>query len=136
VQGLLSKKDDTLIFEQPELHCHPRVQSRLADFFLSLTLMGRQCIVETHSEYIVKRMRTLIAEDLDNTLNHLIQIYFASRSDGETIFRNIEVNEYGAILDWPPGFFDEAENEGNRLIKSAILKKSKIKKDTNIDRGS
>lgn len=56
VLSLLAPKHSTLIFEQPELHLHPRVQSRLADFFVSLNLLGKQCIVETHSEYIINRL--------------------------------------------------------------------------------
>ena len=57
VSALLAEKGATLIFEQPELHLHPRVQTRLADFFLSMTILKKQCIVETHSEYLVNRLR-------------------------------------------------------------------------------
>ena len=33
ISGLLSEKNEILMFEQPELHLHPYSQSRLADFF-------------------------------------------------------------------------------------------------------
>ena len=51
VTSLLAEADTVLIFEQPELHLHPRVQSRLADFFLSMSLLGKQCLIETQSEH-------------------------------------------------------------------------------------
>lgn len=59
--ALLSEKGSTLVFEQPELHLHPKVQTRLADFFVTMTLMGKQCIVETHSEYLINQLRYLVA---------------------------------------------------------------------------
>ena len=57
VMCLLAEPDSILVFEQPELHLHPRVQSLLGDFFLSMALCNKQCIVETHSEYFIDRLR-------------------------------------------------------------------------------
>ncbi|MBU9808209.1 AAA family ATPase, partial [Rahnella sp. SL6] len=53
VMLLLSEKNDILIFEQPELHLHPKIQSRLCDLFIACSITERQCIIETHSEYII-----------------------------------------------------------------------------------
>ena len=61
VMGLLADTDTTLVFEQPELHLHPKVQTLLGDFFLSMALCNKQCIVETHSEYFIDRLRFRIA---------------------------------------------------------------------------
>jgi len=58
---LNAEEGTTLIFEQPELHLHPKLQTRLADFFLSISLSNKQCIIETHSEYIINRLRFRIA---------------------------------------------------------------------------
>ncbi|MBN0459309.1 AAA family ATPase, partial [Pseudomonas aeruginosa] len=60
---LLSRKGDVLIFEQPELHLHPKIQSRLCDLFLVMAQTGTQCIIETHSEYLINRLRLRIAQD-------------------------------------------------------------------------
>ena len=49
VASLLAAPDTTLILEQPELHLHPKVQTLLGDFFLSMTQLGKQCIIETHN---------------------------------------------------------------------------------------
>ncbi|MEN9934131.1 MAG: hypothetical protein RLZZ387_710, partial [Chloroflexota bacterium] len=32
-------------------------------------------------------------------------------------------NEYGAILDWPQGFFDEAEEEATLIMQAAMEKR-------------
>jgi hypothetical protein len=61
VMALLAESPTILIFEQPELHLHPKVQARLADFFLSVALIGKQCLLETHSEYLIDRFRRRVA---------------------------------------------------------------------------
>ena len=68
VMGLLAPKDSVLIFEQPEVHLHPKVQSVLGDFFLAIVQCGKQCIVETHSEHLINRIRRRIAESSDETI--------------------------------------------------------------------
>jgi predicted ATPase len=62
VMCLLAKKDDIIIIEEPEAHLHPKMQSRLADFFISIALLGKQCILETHSDHIINKVRLRIAQ--------------------------------------------------------------------------
>lgn len=51
----------TLIIEEPEQNLHPALQSRLADFFCALYVQhGYQCLIETHSEYIIRRAQVLV----------------------------------------------------------------------------
>jgi predicted ATPase len=122
VMCLLAKKGETLIFEQPELHLHPKVQQRLGDFFLSMALLGKQCIIETHSEYIINRLRRRIAIQQDNVLHDKIKLYFVSKPGDQTIFRDVEINEYGAILEWPEGFFDQSQKESQEILTAALGK--------------
>jgi len=126
VLGLLSEFDDLLLFEQPELHCHPSVQAKLADFFLSLS-KGRQCVVETHSEYIINRLRYRIAKNsVGDMATTMPNIYFARMIDGSTVFENIRVNEFGVIENWPDDFFDQTEKESEEIL-NAVLEKSRKK---------
>ncbi len=123
VMALLAESGSLLIFEQPELHLHPLVQTRLADFFASLALFGKQCIVETHSEYMVYRMRRRIAEADNDSLVNLCRIYFVERKSGESICRQVRVTEFGAIADWPADFFDQSQSETERIILAASKKR-------------
>jgi predicted ATPase len=122
VMALLAPIPSLLIFEQPELHLHPKVQARLADFFLSLGLVGRQCILETHSEYLVDRLRRRIAEAEGEKLNSQIKIYFTQKVNGNTECKSVVLTAYGAIRDWPSDFFDQSNSE-TELILSAAQKK-------------
>jgi predicted ATPase len=124
VMCLLADRDTTLIIEQPELHLHPKVQVLLADFFLSIVLSGKQCLIETHSEHLINRLRYRAAADENNNiLDENLKIYFVEKTDGSSVFREVKVNEFGAILDWPEGFFDQSQSESESILLAAVAKR-------------
>ena len=124
VASLLSKPDTTLIFEQPELHLHPKVQTRLADFFLSITQLGKQCVLETHSEHLINRIRFRVAAAVvDNPWMEAVKMYFVERPSAESTFQEVRINEYGAIVDWPEGFFDQSQQEAEAILTAAVKKR-------------
>jgi hypothetical protein len=124
LMALLAPTGSLLIFEQPELHLHPRVQTRLADFFISIALSGKQCLVETHSEYLIHRLRRRIAEAPDDGLTQLSKLYFVERQHGLTSCRPVDITKYGAVLDWPIDFFDQAQVESEKILTAAGAKRS------------
>lgn len=124
VMSLLAEGDTTLIFEQPELHLHPMVQTRLGDFFLSIVLSGKQCLIETHSEYLINRLRyRAAAEGEGNRVTNSLKVYFVEKECGSSNFREVKMNEYGAIPDWPKGFFDQSQFESEAILRAATAKK-------------
>lgn len=129
VLALLAENDSTLIFEQPELHLHPRVQTRLADFFVSMTTLGRQCIVETHSEYMINRLRFLAAASSSKQICSDTILYFVEKANGQSKYSEIRINEFGAIPSWPKGFFDEGEEMAAAILKASIEKRRKAYKN-------
>ena len=129
VLSLLARPDSTLIFEQPELHLHPRVQTRLADFFIAMSMLGKQCIVETHSEYLINRLRYLSAIGKGKDISDRVILYFVEKNGTHSCYRPIRINEFGVIPDWPKGFFDENEENAAALLRAAMEKrKNKIQK--------
>jgi predicted ATPase len=128
VMCLLADTDSTLVFEQPELHLHPKVQTLLGDFFLSMALCKKQCIVETHSEYFIDRLRFRIAaSSSEKELNNQTKIYFVEKLSRGSFFREVVINEYGAISDWPEGFFDQSQQLAEEILKAALAKRRAIK---------
>lgn len=124
VMCLLADTDSTLVFEQPELHLHPKVQTLLGDFFLSMALSNKQCIVETHSEYFIDRLRFRIAAaSPEKELNSQTKIYFVEKPSQGSSFREVVINEYGAISDWPEGFFDQSQQQAEAILTAALVKK-------------
>ena len=106
----------TLAIEEPESHLHPRFQSKLAEMFVdAYQNYGVHVIVETHSEYLVRKLQTLVAKKELNPSAVSIQYLYSpdveKRPKGEPQVKNIEIREDG-ILKGPfgPGFFDEADS--------------------------
>ena len=133
---LLAEPGSVILLEQPELHLHPALQQRLADFFIAISRSGRQLIVETHSEYIISRLRRRIAEDADDELMKLVKVIFAERDreTGETQYRDLDLTPYGDIEEWPKGFFDQAAEDEREIIRGA-LKKQKARKPSDLPEG-
>ena len=124
VMCLLADTDSTLVFEQPELHLHPKVQTLLGDFFLSMALCNKQCIVETHSEYFIDRLRFRIAAATpEKELNTQTKIYFVEKPSQASAFREVVINQYGAISDWPEGFFDQSQQQAEEILRAAAMKR-------------
>ncbi|MGO4157469.1 DUF3696 domain-containing protein [Cupriavidus sp. YAF13] len=128
VQALLVNPGACLIFEQPELHLHPKVQTKLADFFTSVAVLGKQCIIETHSEYLINELRYLAAVSDDDGIAEMSTVYFVNKENDTSVYESLRFNEFGVIANWPPGFFDESEEIAAETIKAAMLKRAKKKK--------
>ncbi|KXH88045.1 MULTISPECIES: DUF3696 domain-containing protein [Bacillus] len=122
VLGLSAPMNESiLILEQPELHLHPYVQSRLGDFFVALTLLKKQVIAETHSEHLINRMRYHIAKGYFK-YDEEISILFVKRNNEskQSEITKIQIDEYGSIDSFPDGFFDETEKQLNEILTAAF----------------
>ena len=128
VMCLLAPGDSTIILEQPELHLHPAVQARLADFFLSIAKAGKQCIVETHSEYLVNRLRLRTVLATNDAISDLVSVYFVEKTKDASLFQRVLINRFGAIRDWPKGFFDQSPLEAEALLRASIEKKKQSRR--------
>lgn len=124
VMCLLAEAGSLILLEQPELHLHPALQQRLGDFLLACARSGRQLIVETHSEYLVSRLRRRIAEDESGRLLDALALYFVEQRDDASEFRGVAVNEFGGLTEWPAGFFDQAATESRRILEAGLQKRS------------
>lgn len=136
VAGLRAPKDSTLILEQPEIHLHPRLQGKLADFLICMVELGKKVIVETHSEHLINMLRLRIAQDKSGYLQKKIGIIFvrnwqqmptlqrkAEDKDKQgSYIENLRVDGYGKIINWPPDFFPEATNLNEEILKAMMDK--------------
>jgi predicted ATPase len=129
VLGLLSETDSILIFEQPEIHLHPRAQARLGELLVCLAKTGRRVLIETHSDHLINRLRRVVAEDLSDQLSDLVSIVFVTPpANGEGAYLSpLRVNEEGLIENWPEDFLAETASDARAIVKAGIRKRRMAK---------
>lgn len=121
VAGLLAPIGVLMLIEQPELHLHVQAQARLGDFFLGLARVGKQCIIETHSDCLVNQFRYHMVREGTETRESIL-IYFVEQDDqGDSRISSIQVSDSGNILNWPVGFFDESLHQESLITREAVL---------------
>lgn len=120
VMCLQAPAGSLLLLEQPELHLNPAVQQRLADFLLAIASSGRQMIVETHSDYLVSRLRRRVAEDASGQVMRQVTILYAERTDGVSTYTPFRPAEDGSLPGWPSGFFDQAAEDAEALLLAGL----------------
>lgn len=114
---LIAPQHSILIIEQPELHLHPAVQARLADFLLSAR-PDMSIVAETHSEALVTRIRRRVAEDKKNASD--IQVLFVESGINGATSRELLVNKMGDLSEWPRGFLSDMEEDTRAIIMASI----------------
>lgn len=98
--------DSVLLINQPEVHLHPTSQAQLANYFCS-GLHKRQYIIETHSEYLINRLRILCMQGKVESDD--VSIVFFSQSEnnpGKIEKHLITLGKNGALENAPDDFFE------------------------------
>jgi hypothetical protein len=93
---------ETFLLQQPEVHLHPRAQAELGSFFARLVGGKRRFVIETHSDYLVDRIRMEVRRKLLRP-EDVSLLYFERGKAGATI-HNLELDANGSITNPPPGF--------------------------------
>lgn len=117
-QLIKTARDATLLAEEPEIHLHPRAQAEVASLLAENAKdMDRQLIMTTHSEHILGRLLTLVAEK--RISNDELAIYsFEKDDEGICTSREIVVTEDGKVIGGLTDFFETDLAELDRYIRS------------------
>ena len=106
--------------EEPEVHLHPKYQSKLAEMFVeAYQKYNIHFIIETHSEYLIRKLQVMVA-DKDNSLasNDVSLNYVEKDENGVSTNRKIEILEDGRLSEpFGPGFFDESKTLVMEMLK-------------------
>lgn len=112
-----------LIVEEPETNLHPKLQSMIADMIVDaiskinsevayFSTFGFKIIIETHSEYLIRKLQYLTAKKeiapSDTVIYYLNSPKVVKETGTEQVVK-IEIKKDGSLTnDFGPGFFDEA----------------------------
>lgn len=105
-----------LLLQQPELHLHPSAQAALGSQFCRTTETGRQLIVETHSEYIIDRIRIDIRDRETALKPDDVSVLFFERSDLDVRIHPLRFDEQGNVLGAPDGYGQFFMDEARRSV--------------------
>lgn len=115
IMCLSLEEHETLIIENPEIHLHPKAQSRLIEFFIFISKANRQLIIETHSDHIFNGIRAGIATG--EIKSDEVSINFLSLDERYcTINTKIEVGKRGRIKNAPKDLFDQFDIDLDRML--------------------
>lgn len=115
IAALACKKEDVLIIENPEIHLHPRAQSRFMEFLAYLSSRGLQVIVETHSDHIYNGMRKCIKKNVLQK-EKAVAYFFELDDMMQTKVEKIHLNDQGAEENHPYGMFDQFDDDLDELL--------------------
>lgn len=101
-----SQPGELIAVETPEAHLHPSAQHRLARLFIRAATLGRQVVVETHSEHLVNAIRLAVKRGEIDAGD--VAVLFFEQSNGMTSVQRVELDASGRAMTWPRGFFDQA----------------------------
>lgn len=104
VADLQLPEHSLLAVSEPELDLHPSAQADFANYLCKQCLNNnKQYIIETHSEYIINRLRLLIVKG--ELKEDDVNLYYFENNGKNTKTHNIRLHKNGQISNAPESFF-------------------------------
>ena len=108
-------KECEFLLQQPEVHLHPRGQAELASLFVETAKTRKsRFVVETHSDYIIDRIRISVRKGLLSA-NDVSILYFEPNVNAVQV-RQITLDAHGNLRGAPPGYRQFFIKENDRLL--------------------
>ncbi len=105
----------TFLLQQPEVHLHPRGQAELASLFVEACgKRGNRFLIETHSDYVIDRIRISVRKGLLKPDDVSI-LYFEPAGSAVTI-HNLTLDEDGNLRNAPASYRDFFVKETDSLL--------------------
>ena len=125
----------TVVIEEPEQNLHPKMQSLLADLFQSIATNNEykiNFIIETHSEYLIRKSQVLVAnanyaDEKDVEEICPFKVYYLPSDAGEPYQMHYKVTG-GFVEKFGTGFFDAATESDMVVIRKEFELKKKNRK--------
>ena len=118
LQMVSSVRGATVMIEEPEIHLHPKAQAKLASVLVEeAQAENKQLMMTTHSEHILGRLLTLVAENkLD--VDELAIYAFEKDEEGVCTAERLEVAADGRVKGGLKDFFESHLDELNRYVNA------------------
>lgn len=118
----VARRGDILMIDEPEMNLHPGNQRKLARLLASLTRVGINVYITTHSDYIVKELSTLVVLKNNQPLVDLLKRHC---SDAFKDYSLLEANDVR--------FYTMEKCRGRAKKNCVAIKNYHVGGDTGID---
>ena len=115
----LLRRDTSTMFllQQPEVHLHPSAQAALGSLFCrAASEKKHQLVVETHSDYLMDRVRMLIRHRKTRLKPEDVSILFFEREGLGVRIHSLRLDDQGSVQDAPEGYRKFFMEEFDRLF--------------------
>ena len=106
----------TFLLQQPEVHLHPNAQAALGTLFCQVAAGDRQIVVETHSDYLIDRVRMDVRDGTTDLKPEDVSILYFEPRDLDVKIHSIRIDEMGNVLDAPHSYGEFFMAETRRSI--------------------
>lgn len=116
VDALMADRGDLYLLQQPEVHLHPKAQAALGSFLGDMVVtQSKRFVVETHSDYLVDRLRVDVREKLGIKPSDISILYF-ERQGVEVAIHAMEIDSTGNLVNAPPDYRQFFLDEERRFL--------------------
>ncbi|WP_366664211.1 DUF3696 domain-containing protein [Mesorhizobium sp.] len=113
---LVRESRSVFLFQQPEVHLHPKAQAELATFMTASAFhWNHRIFIETHSDYLIDRIR-MDVRDSSPSRSGDTNILYLKRNELDTTIHQLNIDENGNILNAPEGYREFFLREKARSI--------------------
>lgn len=113
---LREESSNLFLLQQPEVHLHPSAQAALGSLFCEVAGRERQLIVETHSDYILDRIRMDIRDSVSSLRPDDISVLYFQHEGAHVRIHSLRFDEEGNVQGSPQGYRDFFMQETRRSL--------------------
>ena len=108
----------TYLLQQPEVHLHPTAQAGLGSLFCNIAAKGVQMLVETHSDYLLDRIRMDVRDGNGEPAlkPEDVSVLYFERFGASVRIYPIWIDENGNVRDAPNSYGEFFMSESRRSI--------------------
>ena len=117
VESMTNQDSDYLLLQQPEVHLHPKAQAALGMLFAELTAkkLINPLIIETHSDYIIDRVRLAVSQGVLRP--EQVTIVFLEKIGRFSQEHQLSLDDRGNVLNTPLSYREFFMREQLQLLQ-------------------